>query len=398
MSSVRAILFHPDRSVEELAQVPASLPKEGFLWVAYEREFVRQNIEVLQADLARLTATRLLELHTSDLLNTELPSHFDYTSEYDMLVIRRLADQGARQASSEVGMQAPGGDLRTSRTQQAAHGSLQVIEARKLETAPVGFVLFDRVLLSVHPSGCSVLDAYVKRLRMLSGADSASVAGALTRSTGVPASAARIPDSTAELMLRMVSLVIDGYLNLRKTLTRRLDHWQERLMRPELRINDWNGLLEARQALHHLYEICEDQRSAVMDWMDVLDDWPQPMTAAEKHQHDQLLVRTRDVLEHIERVAHHVRLLEQSAETAVQIHFNIQSNRTNDVMRALTALTAVFLPLNLIAGIFGMNFEFIPWLHSSGGFWGAIGVMIAIAIGLTLYFVRKRYLSSRSGN
>src|SRR5690606_32506725 len=125
------------------------------------------------------------------------------------------------------------------------------------------------------------------------------------------------------------SLVIDGYLGLRKIMTRHLDHWQERLMRPELRINDWDGLLQARKALHHLYEICDDQRSAMTNWTDVLEDWPAPKTASEQREHDQLLVRSRDVLEHIERVAHHVRLLEQSAETAVQIHFNIQSNRTN---------------------------------------------------------------------
>jgi len=398
MSSVRAFLIHPDKSVEELDRAPASLPQEGFLWLACEREFFRQNTEALQGDLARLTASRLLDLHISDLLNTELPSHFDYTSEYDLLVIRRLADGESRQTPPGEDTQASAGDAPASRSQPTAASAGRALAARKVETAPVGFALFDRLLLSVHPPGCGVLHAYIRRLRMLSGADSAQAAASLTRSTGVPASAARIPDSAAELMLRIVSLVIDGYLGLRKSMTRRLDHWQERLMRPELRINDWNGLLEARQALHHLYEICEDQRSAVTSWMDVLEDWPVPRTEAAKHQHEQLLVRTRDVLEHIERVAHHVRLLEQSAETAVQIHFNIQSNRTNDVMRTLTALTAVFLPLNLIAGVFGMNFEFIPWLHSSGGFWGAIGVMVAIAIGLTAYFVRKRYLSSKGGH
>ena len=68
-------------------------------------------------------------------------------------------------------------------------------------------------------------------------------------------------------------------------------------------------------------------------------------------------MRSRDVLEHIERVLSHVRRLESSAETAVQMHFSAQSNRTNDIMRTLTVLTAIFLPLNLVTGFFGMNFE-----------------------------------------
>ena len=104
-------------------------------------------------------------------------------------------------------------------------------------------------------------------------------------------------------------------------------------------------------------------------------------------------MRSRDVLEHIERVVHHVRRLEQSVETAVQMHFSVQGSRTNEIMRTLTVLTAIFLPLNLIAGIFGMNFEFIPLLHVHDGFWWAMGSMVAIAAGLALFFWRKRYLA-----
>jgi len=76
------------------------------------------------------------------------------------------------------------------------------------------------------------------------------------------------------------------------------------------------------------------------------------------------------------------------------MHFSAQSNRTNDIMRTLTALTAIFLPLNLIAGIFGMNFDFIPLVHQQSGFWWAMGSMVLTAGGLGLWFWRKRYLRS----
>ena len=61
-------------------------------------------------------------------------------------------------------------------------------------------------------------------------------------------------------------------------------------------------------------------------------------------------------------------------------------------MRTLTVLTAIFLPLNLLAGIFGMNFDFIPLLHRSSGFWVVLGLMMLTGIGLMIYFWRKRYL------
>jgi len=66
-------------------------------------------------------------------------------------------------------------------------------------------------------------------------------------------------------------------------------------------------------------------------------------------------------------------------------------------MRTLTALTAIFLPLNLIAGIFGMNFELLPLTHQAAGFWWTVGSMGVIAIALGIVFWRKRYLA-RTGH
>jgi Mg2+ and Co2+ transporter CorA len=108
---------------------------------------------------------------------------------------------------------------------------------------------------------------------------------------------------------------------------------------------------------------------------------------------DHMVARARDVIEHIERVVHHARRLEQSAETVVQIHFSAQSNRTNDIMRTLTALTAVFLPLNLITGFFGMNFEFMPLIHQTSGFWWTLGFMVLLVVVVVSIFWRKRYLA-----
>ena len=62
-------------------------------------------------------------------------------------------------------------------------------------------------------------------------------------------------------------------------------------------------------------------------------------------------------------------------------------------MRTLTALTAVFLPLNLITGFFGMNFEFMPMIHNSDGLWWAVGLMLSLVLAVVVVFWRKRYLA-----
>ncbi len=105
-------------------------------------------------------------------------------------------------------------------------------------------------------------------------------------------------------------------------------------------------------------------------------------------------MRSRDVQEHIERVLTHVRRLEQSAENAVQMHFSALSHRTNAIMRTLTVLTAIFLPLNLITGFFGMNFDAMPLIHDKTGIWVTLGLMALVGVGLGLFFWRKRYLGT----
>ena len=353
--------------VSESGALPTQLPAQGHLWIACSRPEFEAGWQQLQATLQTLCGLQIVDLHVSDLLNAQLPSHFDYTSQYDLLVFRRLA--AARPESAE----APHGSRR--------RGGPPIL--RHIDTSPVGFAVFERVLLSVHPSDCAARDAYAARLLQASVTD-------------VRTANSRLPASPADLMLRVVNQMVDGFLDLRRELTRQLDHWQTELLDPRTRFRNWPSLLDARLALHQLDELCEDQRTAVQDWIESVKSWPDADSPAAVRERDLLLVRSRDVLEHIERVVHHVRRLEQSVETAVQIHFNAQSNRTNDIMRTLTVLTAIFLPLNLIAGIFGMNFEFIPLIHSDGGFWWAMASMGLTAVGLALLFWRKRYLE-RSG-
>ena len=374
MGGMRIFHIHSG-GVQELTALPTQMPAQGFVWIACARPSFQTQLAEIQTHLQTLAGLQLVDLHVSDLLNAQLPSHYDYTSQYDLLVFRRLATLNGDTAEPPVA--AVGGS-------PVKHSGPPVL--RRIDTNPVGFAVFDQLLLTVHPTDCAVRDAYAARLL-------AALPANHNEGRSSPMPGARVPTSPADLMLRVVNLMVDGYLDLRRELTRQLDHWQNELLKPRARYVNWSSLLEARLSLHKLDEICEDQRTAVQDWIDALETWALPDTPTGLRELDLLKVRSRDVLEHIERVVHHVRRLEQSTETAVQMHFSVQSNRTNDIMRTLTALTAVFLPLNLIAGIFGMNFEFLPLIHKADGFWWAMGSMVFIALGLVAVFWRKRYLA-----
>ena len=349
----------------ELDTLPESLPASGYLWVGSARREFEVNTALLQASLQRWTGGQLVDLHVSDLLNNQLPSHFEDTSWYDMLVFRRLA---AGAGSAAMFIDDSKGTLATARA---------ALEA--IDTSPVGFALFDRVLLTVHPTDCLVRDFFATRLQQQS-------------QPGEGRGTVKLPPSPADLMLRMVNHMVDNYLELRRLLTRQLGYLQQQLFNPRSGFTSWQMLLESRNALHLLEDTCEDQRSAITEWIDALDEWPDETEPAARRERELLRVRSRDVLEHIERVLTHVRRLESSAETAVQMHFSAQSHRTNDIMRTLTVLTAIFLPLNLVTGFFGMNFEGLPLIHSARGFWLVFGVMLLLGGGLSLFFWRKRYL------
>ncbi|MEY2952904.1 MAG: hypothetical protein RLZZ401_991, partial [Pseudomonadota bacterium] len=201
--------------VQETADLPATLSPQGFVWISLERpELERRQLEV-QSCLLALCGIPLVELHLSDLLNDQLPSHYDYTSQYDLLVFRRLAAG------------TPGAD-----NTQASGRRRALPVLRRIDTSPVGFAVFDRILLTIHPSDCAARDAYASKL--LSAAADA-------RSSG-----ARLPASPADLMMRIVNQMVDGYLDLRRELTRQLDHWQAELLAPRSRFSNWASLLDAR--------------------------------------------------------------------------------------------------------------------------------------------------------
>ena len=206
-------IFHvgPDRFTE-LDALPDALPASGFLWIGSARGEFELRIAALQGHLQRWVGSQLVDLHVSDLLNRQLPSHYDYTSWYDLLVFRRLLAGASGEAAA------------ADETQATVSSARQALQA--IDTSPVGFALFDHVLITVHPTDCAVREYFAQRLTGL------GAAGAEGRST------VRLPSSPADLMLRMVNHMVDSYLDLRRLLTRQLGALQGELLSPKSRFHD----------------------------------------------------------------------------------------------------------------------------------------------------------------
>jgi len=68
------------------------------------------------------------------------------------------------------------------------------------------------------------------------------------------------------------------------------------------------------------------------------------------------------------------------------------ANRANEIMRVFTAITTIFMPLTVITGIYGMNFDNIPEIHTKYGYYGVIGVMVTLGCGMLFVFRKKEWL------
>jgi magnesium transporter len=104
------------------------------------------------------------------------------------------------------------------------------------------------------------------------------------------------------------------------------------------------------------------------------------------------LVYLRDVHDHAIRVQEMLESYRELCESLYETHVWTLNMRTNDVLRVLTIISTIFLPLNFIASIFGMNFGFIPMSSWEIGFFLSLGFMAGVGILMLVWFRKKSWL------
>ncbi len=273
-----------------------------------------------------LTGVTIHERHVKDAENLQHPSYFDTTSDYDMVVFRGLST-GA--------------------------------EESQFASRPTVFFIFDHLLVTIRPGDSRSIPLAKQRLRNNSHA--------------------RIPQRPEGLMHLILSAIVDRFLELRDPLTLQLEAWRQNLLNPKHPFNDWLTLMNHRNHLRTLEMLCEEQEDAIIQWRE--------NTSIEMDDH--IAVRYNDLLEHIRRVTKFAADQQNSIESLVQLHFSAVSHRTNEIMRVLTVVSAIFLPLSLVAGIFGMNFVHMPELQYQNAYFFALGGMAGLGLGLLALFKWK---------
>jgi magnesium transporter len=103
-------------------------------------------------------------------------------------------------------------------------------------------------------------------------------------------------------------------------------------------------------------------------------------------------VYLRDVYDHTVHVIDTMEILRDVLSGMIDIYLSSISYRMNEVMKVLTIVSTVFIPLTFIVGVYGMNFEYLPELKWRWAYPALWVIMLGIAIGMLVYFKRKKWL------
>jgi magnesium transporter len=193
--------------------------------------------------------------------------------------------------------------------------------------------------------------------------------------------AAILADGPATVALRLCRMLVDRYIKILLDLEPRLESLEAEIMQhpddsilAEL-LNYKTELKKFRRAFLYHQQVFGELKTGTF-----------PAIAA---GHDHQIV---DVYEQQERASSLASLYNEMASDLADGYISVASHRLNQIMKVLTVVMAIFVPLSFLAGIYGMNFEYMPELQSQSGYFILLGLMLTIAVGLLTLFYRKKWL------
>jgi magnesium transporter len=105
-----------------------------------------------------------------------------------------------------------------------------------------------------------------------------------------------------------------------------------------------------------------------------------------------LSIYIRDLYDHTLRVMETIEGFRDTVSGLLDLYMNSMSNRMNEIMKVLTIMSAIFIPLTFIAGIYGMNFDYMPELRWRSAYHITLGVMLLIFVAMLIIFRKKKWL------
>ena len=183
------------------------------------------------------------------------------------------------------------------------------------------------------------------------------------------------------LAYALIDAVVDCYFNILEKVGDRLEVLEEELMNEPER--------ETLTKLHDMKREMIFLRKAIWPPRELINNM--------QRSESELISKSTDI--YMRDVHDHTVILIDSVETyrdllsgMMDIYLSSVSNRMNEIMKMLTIISTIFIPVTFIVGVYGMNFDNMPELRSQSGYYVLWGIMIAIMLSLIVYFRKKKWL------
>lgn len=190
-----------------------------------------------------------------------------------------------------------------------------------------------------------------------------------------------ICQGSSALALRLCRMIIDRYLKILLDIEPRLDELEDEVLRhPQDSI--LAELLSYKTDLKKFKRIFQYHEFVFMELR-------RKVFAGFK---EAVIHEINDVYEQQERAKSLAELYYELASDLADGYISVSSHHLNQIMKVLTIVMSIFVPLSFLAGIYGMNFEHMPELHSRSGYFILLGIMASIAVASLTFFRKKRWL------
>lgn len=186
---------------------------------------------------------------------------------------------------------------------------------------------------------------------------------------------------TDYLTYAILDIIVDHYFAILETMGEEIERIEEELMN-ESQPETLNGIYRLKREMLFLRK----------------STWPLRELVNSFERSESPLIRKktvpflRDLYDHAIQIIDIVETSRDLLSGMLDLYLSNVSNKMNEVMKVLTVFAAIFIPLTFIVGIYGTNFDFIPELHWHYGYFEMWGVMIAVGVGLVIYFKKKKWL------
>lgn len=232
----------------------------------------------------------------------------------------------------------------------------------KILSEQVSFVLGDNYVLTFQESQGDVFNSVRERIRHGKGR---------IRTLG-----------SDYLLYALIDSVTDHYYIIIETMGNKIE---------ELEDNLFSGFSqeEISQQIQDLKREILKVRRAIFPLREII-------SRIEKNDHKLIKKKTlhfyRDIYDHIIQISENIDIYREMVWGLMDLYMTTISNKMNEVMKVLTIMATIFIPLTFIAGIYGMNFDNIPELHYKYSYFILWGVMIVIFVAMLYYFKKKKWL------